>query len=71
MGLMPAEFWSLTVAEFHIKHGAFVRSEDRKLSLVYQLASMVAMADQKARDIMLKNANTLKRYPIKPWLFED
>ncbi len=68
---MPDQFWSLTIGEFQIKHGAFVRAEDRQRSLVFELAGLIGMLSQKDRDKVNKNATVLRRYPIKPWLLGE
>jgi hypothetical protein len=71
LDLLPSEFWTLTLREFQIKHAAFVRAEDRKRSLLFELASLVAMTDDKGRAGMKANANTLRRYFSMPWLLGD
>jgi hypothetical protein len=68
LGLMPDQFWSLTLREFQLKHAAFVRAEDRKRSLMFELAGLVAMTDEKGRAALNSNANALKRYVTMPWL---
>lgn len=68
LGLMPDQFWSLTVREFQLKHAAFVRAEDRTRSVMFELAALVAMADEKGRAAMNSNANALRRYVVMPWL---
>lgn len=67
MGLMPAEFWSLTVREFWLKHAAFMRAEDRVRSVMYEHA-MTQVSDKKARRSVQNAINVLRRYPLKPWL---
>lgn len=68
---MPQEFWSLTVHEFHLKHAAFQRSEDRARSLVFELAALTGNFKPKDRNQMRKAVNALRRYPVKPWLRRD
>lgn len=68
MGLMPEQFWSLTLREFHIKHAAFMRSEHRQRALVWELASMTASYKAKDRRQIVKTANALRQYPVKRWL---
>lgn len=68
MGLTPNQFWSLTLREFHIKHAAFARAEDRQRALVHEVVALVGLLDKKNKEIELRNANALRRYPIKPWL---
>lgn len=66
---MPAQFWSLTVREFWIKHAAFSRAEDRRRSLMLEQVSFVAPKQKKAdQNALIRNANVLRRYPVKPWL---
>ena len=68
---MPDQFWSLTIAEFHIKHGAFARAEDRQRGMVFELAGLIGMFNEKDRTKVTNNARALRRYPIKPWLQGD
>lgn len=65
---MPDDFWSLTVREFHLKHAAFQRAEDRARSLVFELASMLGNFKDKDRRKVVQAANKLRRYPVKAWL---
>jgi hypothetical protein len=68
MGLMPDEFWSLTWTEFHIKHEAFVRTEDRQRALVFELAGLIGLQDEKGKIAINRSASMLRRYALKPWL---
>lgn len=65
---MPEQFWSLTLREFHIKHAAFLRSENRMRALVWELASMTASYKDKDRSKVRHGANSLRQYPVKRWL---
>ncbi len=65
---MPTEFWSLTKREFDIKFRAFTRAEDRKRALVVQLAAMTGHYTDKDRHTLERQANQLRRYPLKKWL---
>ena len=68
MELAPREFWALTVREFWIKHDAFRRKEDRAESALMRQALRTEQYKTKDRNAMTRDANRLKRYPIKPWL---
>lgn len=68
MGLSTRAFWSLTVREFWIKHRAFTRAEDRQRALVRELALLTANYKDPERRSIERQLNTLRRYPIKPWL---
>lgn len=68
MGLLPDHFWALTVRQFQMKHAAFVRAEYRQRSLLFELAALVAMTDEKCRATMNSNANALRCYVTMPWL---
>lgn len=68
IGLSPDAFWSLLVREFWIKHRAFERAEDRARSLVIQLAAMTGHYNEKDRGRLERQANLLRRYPVKRWL---
>lgn len=68
LGLMPWEFWNLTLREFNIKHEAFAREEDRTRSLFFELASMTGQYKDKDRRQLQRSINTLRRYPVKAWL---
>lgn len=67
---MPAQFWSLTLREFQFKHAAFMRAENRQRALLFDLGALVSMADEKAKAVMSRNANALRRYVTMPWLIE-
>jgi hypothetical protein len=68
MGLMPDQFWDLTWTEFHIKHDAFVRAEDRMRALVYDLTAGIGFHDKKAKEAIATSARVLRRYAMKSWL---
>lgn len=69
MGLMPWQFWRLTVREFWMKHDAFKRSEGRKRSLMIEHAALVAPRKKKTdQNDMMRAVHALRRYPVKPWL---
>lgn len=68
MELSPAEFWSLTFREFQIKHAAFSRAEDRRRSLVLELAVMTGQFKKQDADKIHRAVNALRRYPVKQWL---
>jgi hypothetical protein len=69
MELAPDLFWSLTFREFGIKERAFTRAEDRKRALVVQLAAMIGSGYSEAdRRTLERQANALRRYPVKRWL---
>jgi hypothetical protein len=68
LGLMPDQFWSLTVREFRIKHRGFARQEDRLLGLVKSLGALTGHYSEKDRATLERQANALRRYPIKKWL---
>ena len=68
MGLMPEQFWSLTVREFWLKHAAFSRAEDRAESAMVRQALRLGNFKKSAANQLHQYANALKRYPIKPWL---
>lgn len=71
MGLMPWDFWRLTVREFWLKHDAFVREENRKeAAQLYQTAQIATRMKGQHRNQLIRAANSLKRYPVKPWLME-
>lgn len=65
---MPEQFWSLTVREFWLKFEAFSRAEDRRRSLIFEHALMVAPRTDKQRAQLQRGINSLRRYPIKQWL---
>ena len=69
MALAPDLFWSLTFREFGIKERAFIRAEDRKRALIVQLAAMIGQYSESDRGKLERQANALRRYPIKKWLF--
>ena len=68
---MPDQFWSLSLREFWIKHAAFMRAENRKRALGFELAGMVSMADEKAKRVWARNTSVLTQYPIKPWALAE
>lgn len=68
LGLMPDQFWSLTYAEFQVKHRAFTRAEDRQRALVIDLALRTAQYKDSDRDQMWRDVHALRRYPEKAWL---
>lgn len=67
---MPAEFWTLTLREFFIKHEAFKRAEDRAKSLVYLLAGMIGQFKENDLQRVRNNAMALRRYALKRWLLD-
>ena len=68
MGLMPWQFWRLTFREFQLKHEAFMRSENRWRSLIFEHAEMIGQFKDKDRKALRKSVNALRRYPVKRWL---
>jgi hypothetical protein len=68
MGLMPDQFWSLTVREFWLKWNAFDRAEDRARALALESALMIRGGTQKENDDRRRDINILRRYPLKKWL---
>lgn len=70
MGLMPWDFWRLTVREFWLKHDAFVREENRKEAAWIRQAVRTKRYKAADKNTLLRAANSLKRYPVKPWLME-
>lgn len=68
LGLMPEHFWSLTVREFWIKFEAFARAEGRAESAQMRQALRVGNYKKGDRAAMMRDANALRRYPVKPWL---
>jgi len=71
MELAPDLFWSLTFREFGIKERAFIRAEDRKRALVIQLAAMTGQYTETQRSTLERQANALRRYPVKRWLLRE
>ena len=71
MGLMPNEFWSLTVREFWIKWHAYVRTEDRRRALAIEHAALTGHYDDRHRARLHRSVNQLRRYPLKRWLLPD
>jgi hypothetical protein len=61
-------FWSLLLREFHLKHAAFQRSEDRTRSLFLELAAMTGQFKDKDRNQLKRMVNALRLYPVKTWL---
>lgn len=68
MGLMPEQFWALTLREFNLKHAAFSRAEDRNRSLMLEHAMHVGNYDKRGKNQMQRAVNSLRRYPVKPWM---
>jgi hypothetical protein len=68
MGLMPEQFHRLTLREFHIKHAAFQRAEDRTRSMFIELAALTGQFKDKDRNGLRRTVNALRRYPVKRWL---
>lgn len=68
LGLLPWDFWRLTVREFWIKHDAFIRSEGRAESAWIRQAIRTKRYKPSDKNAMVREANWLKRYPVKPWL---
>lgn len=66
--LNPEVFWQLTKREFDIKFEAFRRAEDRQESARIRQALRTAPYKAKDRAAMQREANRLRRYPVKPWL---
>ena len=66
--MMPEQFHRLTVREFHIKHAAWARAEDRQRSLFLELAAMTGQFKDKDRNALRRTVNALRRYPVKRWL---
>lgn len=65
---MPEQFWSLTLREFHLKHAAFMRSENRQRALVIEHALMTGHVKKDKRTQVERSINVLREYPIKRWL---
>lgn len=65
---MPWEFWRLTVREFWIKYEAFRRAEDRREAELIRQDLRTTPMKAKDRNILNRQANALKRYPVKRWL---
>lgn len=65
---MPEQFWRLTVREFWIKHDGFTRAEGRAESALIRQALRTSRYKEPDRNAMNREANRLKRYPLKPWL---
>ena len=70
LGLMPEQFWTLTVREFWMKHEAFRRAEDRQESLMLRHAMRTTKYKTGDRRRMERDANALRRYPVKPWIMQ-
>lgn len=68
MGLMPDQFWSLTVREFWLKHEAFARAEDRQRALLFEHAMTSKRPSRKEQALLQRSINALRRYPLKRWL---
>jgi len=71
MELTPNLFWSLTFREFGMKQRAFARAEDRRRALVIQLAAMTGQYSETDRAKLERQANILRRYPVKRWLLRE
>lgn len=65
---MPDQFWGLTVREFWLKFEAFARAEGRAEAARIQQALRLGNYKKGDRAAMMRDANTMRRYPIKPWL---
>lgn len=65
--MMPEQFWGLTFREFNIKLAAFKRAEDRRRSLVFELAAKTGHYKKRVHDELLRATNILRRYPVKAW----
>ena len=65
---MPEQFWSLTPREFWIKYRAFVRRENRAESTQIRQALRTTGGKPSARAKLERAANSLRQYPVKPWL---
>lgn len=61
----------MLLREFHLKHGAFMRSENRARALVFELALMTGHVEEKNVTKMKRSINQLREYPIKRWLRSD
>jgi len=71
LGLMPVQFWDLTWHEFHVKHEAFLRHEDRARALVFELAGLIGLfSNETTQRKVNDSAVRLRRYPIKPWVHQ-
>jgi hypothetical protein len=68
LGLMPEQFWALTVREFWIKFEAFARSESRAEAALIRQALRLGNYKKGDRAAMTRDATALRRYPVKPWL---
>lgn len=68
MGLSEDAFWSLTPPVFAIKYAAFKRSEDRRTSLMLELALRTGHVPKEKQSQAWQEIYTRRRYPIKAWL---
>ena len=68
MGLTLEQFWSMLPREFHLKHRAFVRAENRQRALVMEHALMTGHFAPKDATSVKHSINVLREYPIKRWL---
>lgn len=71
LGLMPEQFWSLTVREFWLKFNAFHRAENRMRSLVREHARLVGRFSQAHKVQLAHEMHALRKYPEKSWLKSD
>lgn len=71
MELSPRVFWRLTPHEFWIKWRAFTRAEDRAESARIRQALRTTQLSDGDRRKLERNADALKRYPLKKWLLPD
>lgn len=66
---MPWDFWRLTFREFHLKHAAFLRAEDRTKALMFEHVSVtVPRKSASDQEKLERHVNYLRRYPVKRWL---
>lgn len=65
---MADQFWSLTLREFHLKHAAFSRAENRARALMFEHALVTGHVAEKNVTKMKRSINQLREYPIKRWL---
>lgn len=65
---MPDQFWSLTLREFHLKHAAFMRGENRTRALLFEQALLGGHTKKDKQTQVERTINALRQYPIKAWL---
>ena len=68
--MSPAAFAVLEIREFHLKHAAFMRAENRRAADVLEIALKTAGDKYKKGDqeTMKRQVAALRQYPMKQWL---